>query len=72
MEEQMSEDEQGWKVRDWLDQTVQPQDSVSVCGQMIETHHGETMIRANHGASDQQACERMWQHAQRQLDFNQL
>ena len=33
----MSEDEQEWRVREWLDQTTQPQDSVSICGQEVET-----------------------------------
>ena len=62
----MSEEEQDWRVRDWLDQTIHPQDSVSVCGQEVETECGEPMMHANHGASDQPACKRMLRHAQQQ------
>ena len=44
---QESEEEYRWKVPEWLEQNVQPQDSVS-------RHDGEEepMVRANHGASD--------------------
>ena len=64
MEEWMSEEEQDGKVIEWLERTIQPQDSVSVHGQELETDHGEPMLCANHGASDQPACERMWKQAQ--------
>ena len=60
----MSEDEKDWRVRDWLDWSVQPQDSVAIRDQVVKTDHGEPMLHANHDASEQQACERMWSHAQ--------
>ena len=66
MAEHMSEGEPEEKVRDWLEQTVQPQDSVSMCGQAGEADHGEPMLRANHGASDQPARQRLWKYAQQQ------
>ena len=65
MEERMSKEEQDGKVIEWFEQTIQPQDSVSVCGHEVETDHGEPMLHANHGASNQLAHERMWKHAQR-------
>ena len=52
-------DQYQWKVPAWLAQNVQPQDSVS--------RHGdeeEPMIRANHGASDQNARKQLWKRAQ--------
>ena len=64
MEERMSEDEQDGKVIEWLEQSIQPQNSVSVPNQVVETDHGEPMLWANHGASNQPARERMWKHAQ--------
>ena len=63
MEERMSEDEQDEKVMEWLERSIQPQDSVSVRDQVVETDHGEPMLHANHGASDQPARERMWKHS---------
>ena len=48
MEERMSEEEQDGKVLEWLEQSIQPQDSVSVRGQVVETDHGEPMVCANH------------------------
>ena len=68
MVECMSEDEQERRVREWVDQTVHLQDSVSIRGQEVETNYGEPMKRANHGASDQPARERMWKQAQQQTN----
>ena len=64
MEERMREEEQDWIVREWLKQTIQPQDSVSVCDQEVGTDRGEPIMCAKHRASNQLARERMWKHAQ--------
>ena len=66
MEDRMSEDEKDWRVQDWLDWSVQLQDSMSMRDQVVGTDRGEPMLCANHSASDQPAHERMWRHAQKQ------
>ena len=47
----------------WLERTVQPQDSVSRCGE-----EEEPMVRANHGASDMSTRKQLWKRAQIQTD----
>ena len=64
MEERMSEDKADWRVRDWLEKSVRPQDSVSVNEEMEREEPVEPMVWANHGMSDQPACDGMWKHAQ--------
>ena len=57
------EDNYKWKVPEWLERTVQPQDSVSRQG-----GEEEPMVRANHGASDMNAMKQLWKRAQIQTD----
>ena len=66
--EKMSEDETDWRIRDWLSRSVQLQDTVLVHDQVVEEDLDEPMMHANHCASDKQARERMWRHAQWQSD----
>ena len=63
MQEVVPKDEYRWKVPEWLDQNVQPQDSVS-------RYEGgeEPMVRANHSASDLNARKQLWKRAQIQMD----
>ena len=68
MEEPMSEDDREWRTREWVEQTIQPHDSISINEQEERRNYGEPMIRANHGASDQEACRKVWKHAQRLAD----
>ena len=59
MDKAISDEETDWRVREWLAQ------------EDVESEHGthaEPMTRANHGASDQPACDRLWRHAQHQAD----
>ena len=59
----MSKDAAEWRVKEWLEESVRPQDSVSVREEPIES-----MVQANHGALDHPTCDRMWRHAQRQTN----
>ena len=63
MQDVEPEDDYKWKVPEWLEQTVQPQDSVSRRGE-----EEEPMVRANHGASDMSARKQLWKCAQIQTD----
>ena len=60
----MSQDDREWRINEWVEQTIQPQDSISILEQEEKTDYGEPMMRANHGASDQNACKIVWKHAQ--------
>ena len=60
MPEAMSEEEYRWKVPDWLERNVQPQDLIP-----IQDRQEEPMIRANHGASDHEARDRLWEQSDR-------
>ena len=65
MEELMSQDDREWRINEWVEQTIQPQDSISIHEQEEKMDYGEPMMRANHGASDQDVCKKVWKHAQR-------
>ena len=43
LEERMSEDGSDWRIRDWLSRSVQPQDSISVCDEVVEENPEEPM-----------------------------
>ena len=65
MDELMSQDDREWRTNKWVEKTIQPQDSISIREQEERTDYGEPMIRANHGASDQEAHRKVWKQAQR-------